>query len=32
MNVGRDDRQRPPEQQQIILLNPEDLSDLDRLA
>ena len=32
MNVGRDDRQRPPEQQQIILLNPEELSDLDRLA
>lgn len=32
MNVGRDDRARPPEQQQIILLNPEDLAELDRLA
>jgi predicted DNA-binding transcriptional regulator YafY len=32
MNVGKDDRKRPPEQQQIILLNPEELSELDRLA
>lgn len=32
MNVGKNDRERPPEQQQIVLLNPDELAELDRLA
>lgn len=32
LGIGRDDRQRPPQEQQIVLLNAADLDALNRLG